>query len=98
LAPPGERAGPRDRDIGVVLAVTPTGQLTVRSTGPQFPSEGTAVRDRAGRHRGRVVRVFGPVAQPYLAVRLRRPIRATEGAELVGATLVREMEGNHGSE
>ena len=78
--------------------MTPTGQLTIRSTGPQFPSEGTAVRDRSGRHRGRVVRVFGPVAQPYLAVRLRRAVRANEGAELIGATLIREKEGNDGAE
>jgi rRNA processing protein Gar1 len=82
----------------VVLAVTPTGQLTVRSTGARFPTEGTAVRDRSGRHHGRVMRVFGPVAQPYLAVRLRRAVRATEGAELVGAMLVREKEGNDGTE
>lgn len=78
--------------------MTPTGQLTVRSSGPQFPPEGSAVRDRSGRHKGRVVRVFGPVARPYLAVRLRRAVRANEGAELIGATLIREKEGNDGAE
>ena len=73
----------------MVLAITPTGQLTVRAPGPTFPLEGTPVADVTGRHRGKVVRVFGPVARPYLSVRLRRTPGPSEGAALVGSSLVR---------
>jgi rRNA processing protein Gar1 len=77
-------------EVGVVLAITPTGNLTVRSHRGTSPSEGTTVRDHSGEVRGRVTRVFGPVERPYLSVRLRRAPKLEEGLRLVGATLVRE--------
>jgi len=85
----GTRAVPRERDVGVVLAVTPTGNLTVRSSTKLFPPEGTMMLDRAGKEIGRVSRVFGPVKQPFLSVRPRTPLRPLEAAALVGATLRR---------
>jgi rRNA processing protein Gar1 len=76
--------------VGTILAITPAGHLTVRALGTEFPYEGTNVMDSHGTFRGRVVRVFGPVARPYLSVRPRRAPTATEGVALLGATLVRE--------
>jgi len=76
--------------VGIVLAVTPAGHLTVRAPGPEVVPEGTLVSDPRGTVRGHVVRVFGPVARPYLSVRPRRTPSATEGAALLGRTLVRE--------
>ncbi len=84
------RVHPRDGDVGIVVAVTPTGLLTARSPGSTFAPEGTPVADGTGRLHGRVVRVFGPVARPYLSVRLRRPPRPNEAAALVGSMLVSE--------
>ncbi len=52
--------------------------------------EGTLVRDARGTVRGRVVRVFGPVARPYLTVRPRRAPTPAEGLALLGTTLIRE--------
>ena len=51
--------------------------------------EGTFVVDRTGREIGRVARVFGPVARPFLSVRPRSPLRAADAAALIGATLRR---------
>ncbi|HTP55642.1 MAG TPA: H/ACA RNA-protein complex protein Gar1 [Thermoplasmata archaeon] len=76
--------------VGTVVALTPTGLLTVRSPGPAVVPEGTAVADARHVVRGRVVRVFGPVARPYLSVRPRRPPTPTEGASILGAEIVRE--------
>jgi rRNA processing protein Gar1 len=76
--------------VGTVLAITPAGNLTVRAPGPDVVTEGTFVTDPRGTVRGQVVRVFGPVARPYLSVRPRRTPTATEGAALLGRTLVRE--------
>ncbi len=73
-----------------MLSVSASGNLTVRSVGPEFPSEGTPVRDARGIVRGRVARVFGPVTRPYLAVRLRRVPSPAEGLVLVGSMLVRD--------
>ncbi len=70
--------------------MTPTGTLTVRAGGTDVASEGTIVTDRRGPFRGRVVRVFGPVARPYLVVRPRRAVSMQEGVALIGATLVRD--------
>ena len=81
---------PRSRDVGNVLAITPAGHLAVRASGPEVVPEGTLVSDARGVVRGQVVRVFGPVARPYLSVRPRRTPSASEGAALLGATLVRE--------
>ena len=80
----------RSRDVGTVLAVTSTGHLTVRAPGAEVVSEGTWVRDVRGNVRGQVVRVFGPVARPYLSVRPRRTPSALEGTALLGTSLVRE--------
>lgn len=76
--------------VGTVVALTPSGMLTVRSPGAAVPPEGTPVADARGVVRGRVLRVFGPVARPYLSVRPRRPPTPTEGASLIGAEVVRE--------
>jgi len=76
--------------VGTVWAITPAGHLTVRAHGSEVVPEGTAVRDASGTVRGEVVRVFGPVARPYLSVRPRRTPTAVEGAALVGRPLVRE--------
>jgi rRNA processing protein Gar1 len=58
--------------------------------GPDVAPEGTNVTDARGVVHGRVVRVFGPVARPYLSVRPRRPPTPAEGVALLDATLVRE--------
>jgi rRNA processing protein Gar1 len=83
--------------VGVVTAITPTGHVTVRAAGNWAPTEGTSVVDASGRFAGRIVRVFGPVARPYISVRPRRPPRDAEAALLLGATLV-ETEGVHGAD
>ena len=72
------------------MAITPAGHLTVRAPGPDVVPEGTLVTDTAGTVRGQVVRVFGPVARPYLSVRPRRTPGPSEGAALLGRNLVRE--------
>ncbi len=71
-------------------AFTPAGHLTVRARGPEVVPEGTNVTDSRGVVHGRVTRVFGPVARPYLSVRTRRPPTPAEGIALLDATLVRE--------
>jgi rRNA processing protein Gar1 len=78
------------RDVGTVLSVTPSGRLTVRAPSSEVAPEGTAVRDGRGILRGKVVRVFGPVARPYLSVRPRRTPTPAEGVALLGASLVRD--------
>ncbi|HLM70939.1 MAG TPA: H/ACA RNA-protein complex component Gar1 [Thermoplasmata archaeon] len=84
-------SGPvRSRDVGNVLAITPAGHLTLRASGPEVVPEGTLVSDARGNVRGRVIRVFGPVSRPYLSVQPRRTPSASEGAALLGTTLVRE--------
>jgi len=89
LAPAGPRAVPRDREVGTVLSVTPTGSLTLRASGRTVAPEGTVVLDRSGREIGRVARVFGPVERPFLSVRPRGPLRPVEAAQLLGTTLRR---------
>lgn len=76
--------------VGTVVALTPSGMLTLRAPGPTVAPEGTNVADVRGLLRGRVLRVFGPVARPYLSVRPRRPPTPAEGAALLGAEMVRE--------
>ena len=75
--------------IGNVIALTPSGFITVRATASEFPSEGANVRDARGSLDGRVVRVFGPVARPYLLVRPRRTPNPVDGAALLGAEVFR---------
>jgi rRNA processing protein Gar1 len=70
--------------------MTPSGHLTVRALGPDVVPEGTPVRDARGIVRGKVVRVFGPVARPYYSVRPRRTPSPAEGLGLIGSGLVRE--------
>lgn len=67
--------------------MTPAGHVVARARGPEVVDEGTLVTDARGTLRGRVVRVFGPVARPYLSVRPRRPPTPAEGAGWIGATL-----------
>lgn len=82
--------------MGIVTAITPTGHVTARTAGTWVPTEGTTVVDASGRFSGRIVRVFGPVARPYVSVRPRRPPRDVEAALLLGATLT-ESERTHGT-
>ncbi len=70
-----------------MLAVTPTGTLTVRAPGPDVVPERSRVADERGDVRGVVVRVFGPVARPYYAVRPRRTLTPAEGLRVIGSTL-----------
>jgi rRNA processing protein Gar1 len=60
--------------------------VTARAAGREFPTEGREVTARNG-FTGTVQRVFGPVARPYLAIRPRRPLRAAEASQLLGAPL-----------
>lgn len=73
-----------------MLAVTPSGSLTLRAPGPDVVPEGTPVAEPRNGVRGVVARVFGPVSQPYLSVRPRRAPSPAEGIRLIGATLVVE--------
>ena len=82
--------------MGVITAITATGHVTARTAGKWAPLEGTNVVDVTGRFSGRIVRVFGPVARPYVSVRPRRPPREAEAALLLGTALV-ESEGTHGT-
>lgn len=81
------RAGPHEerREVGEVASCSPRGTLTVKARGV-FP-EGTLVADPDGRFRGRVTRVFGPVAHPYLSVAPRRPLSTEQALSLVGTPL-----------
>ncbi len=71
--------------MGQVVAFTPSGFVTLRAASAEVVPEGTPVRDAKGLLEGRVVRVFGPVARPYLLVRPRRPPSPVDGAALLGA-------------
>ena len=62
----------------------------MRCPSDRYPTEGTRVIDGSGRCSGEVARVFGPVAQPYLSIRLRRPLRPHEAKALVGSPLTVE--------
>ncbi len=77
----------------MVLAITPSGMVTARATDAHAPTEGTNVVDAHGRLRGRVQRVVGPVARPYLSIRPRRPPTPAEAAAIIGTPLRREPEG-----
>ncbi len=75
--------------VGSIIAFTPSGSVTVRSASEAVVEEGTAVHDRRGLLDGRVVRVFGPVARPYLLVRPRRSPSPVDAASLLGAEVLR---------
>ena len=70
--------------------MTPTGRLTVRAASSEVAPEGTRVTDPRRVVHGTVARVFGPVARPYLSVRLARPPTPAEGVALLDTVLVRE--------
>jgi rRNA processing protein Gar1 len=69
----------------VVVAINAGGGLTLR--GRELPV-GTIVRDQKGRFTGRVVKVFGPVAHPYISVRPRHLPSPEELISMVGETVV----------
>ena len=73
-----------------MVALTPSGFITARAPGPDVVTEGTRVADARGVVRGRVIRVFGPVARPYFSIRPMRVPPPAEGAALLGAGLVLE--------
>ena len=75
--------------FGSVIAVTPSGFVTVRCASGEFAPEGSSVRDGRGLLEGRVVRVFGPVARPYVLLRPRRAPSPVDGAALLGAEVHR---------
>jgi rRNA processing protein Gar1 len=70
--------------------VTPSGVVTARALGKEFPVEGRVVSTRSGFH-GVIIRVFGPVARPYLAIRPRHPLKASEATALLGQALTSRM-------
>ncbi len=80
----------------MVVAIGGSGRLTVRCLDENFLPEGRRVRDVAGTVEGRVGRVFGPVARPYLSVRLARGLDPGEALELVGRRLVSSEGPNDG--
>jgi rRNA processing protein Gar1 len=80
-------SGTYGRSVGEVLAITPSGRVTLRSPSEDVVVEGTLLQDRSGSFRGRVVRVFGPVARPYLSVQPRRLPSPEAGAALIGQSL-----------
>ena len=73
-----------------MLAITPSGSLTLRAAGPDVAPEGTLVTEPRSGVRGVVARVFGPVSRPYLSIRPRRAPSPAEGLRLIGSTLVAE--------
>lgn len=72
-----------------MVALPPSGTVTVRAHSAAIVPEGTTVVDERGSFQGRVARVFGPVARPYYSVRPRRPPTGTEAAALLGTELYR---------
>jgi len=74
--------------LGVVENIAHDGNLLVRSD--FAPARGTDVMDKRHRPLGRVVRVFGPVKEPFVTV---RPV-APASLSLVGADVF-VGEGNH---
>ena len=75
--------------MGTIVAFTPTGMVTVRARSSEVPAEGAHVRDARGVLEGRIVRVFGPVARPYVLLRPRRAPSPVDGASLLGAEVYR---------
>ena len=71
--------------MGTIVAFTPSGFVTVRCRSEAYAREGSTVRDGRGHLEGKVVRVFGPVARPYLLLKPRRAPGPSVGAGLLGA-------------
>jgi rRNA processing protein Gar1 len=95
-APRPSRESVRDEraQVGEVASCSSRGTLTVRAS--RAVPEGTILTDPEGRFRGRVVRVFGPVAHPYLSVAPRRALSAEQALALVGTPLWTEAR-RHGA-
>ncbi len=72
-------------EVGSVITITSEGAVILR--GREVP-EGTLVQSSNGKFIGRVVKVFGPVEQPYLSVRSRRTLAAGDLLALVGKKMV----------
>jgi len=70
------------KKLGNVQNVIHDGSLLLKAC--DAPAPGTAVRDARGADVGRVARVFGPVAEPYVSV---RPVRGADPVGLLGSTL-----------
>jgi rRNA processing protein Gar1 len=51
------------------------------------PVEGASVVSEDGSFRGRVLRIFGPVARPYVVVEPKGPLTTARAAALVGQDL-----------
>ena len=76
--------------LGVVQDLSHDGKLIVRS---RFaPMKGAVVRDNVKARVGRVVRVFGPVRSPYVAV---QPEEEMKTIAILGREVYIE-EGDHG--
>jgi rRNA processing protein Gar1 len=71
--------------LGPVVAISSQGHWVVRTD--RDCREGVRVRDAEGRYRGRILRVFGPVSRPYVAVAPDRPLDASEAVALLGKVL-----------
>ena len=69
----------RMKRLGRVDLISHNGCLILR--GDFAPQEGAGVLDKAGKGIGRVVRVFGPVAAPFVSIKPSRDIRKS----MVGA-------------
>lgn len=79
------------RKLGVVENIAHDGSLLVRSN--FAPARGAEILDKRNRPLGRVMRVFGPVKEPFTSVRPSAPAAPS----LVGAD-VYVGEGNHAHE
>jgi len=85
VTPPSRGHARSGTEAGVVVAVAADGGLTLR--GKEIPI-GTIIRDANGRFTGRVVKIFGPVSNPYLSVRPRRSPSPENLLAMVGETMM----------
>ncbi|MBM5805183.1 MAG: hypothetical protein FJZ49_03840 [Candidatus Verstraetearchaeota archaeon] len=60
------------KPLGFTLHISKSGLLTVKATNP--PRIGSTAFLRGTGPIGTVIDVFGPVASPYVSVKLRRPL------------------------
>ena len=71
------------------MGLSSRGFPLMRSEHP--PSEGASLASEDGSFRGTVLRIFGPVARPYVVVEPRGSLPTANGAALVGQTLWPEV-------
>ncbi|MDE1822104.1 MAG: hypothetical protein KGJ23_16110 [Euryarchaeota archaeon] len=90
----GGRSAGEHEEVGRITGLSARGTFTVRAK--EVVPEGTILTDPRGRFRGRVVRVFGPVAHPYLSVAPRRQLPAEEALSLIGSSLAAEVRRSDG--